>query len=102
MTIGPASAAASRLAIDQSAQPGSSVTRSSRTLVSTSVTVSVAARQRHDLVRAEPLAGAAAQSFEPALPPAPTDLHQDDAAVGGELEIDPAARCDAEPVAYRL
>src|SRR6266481_5265527 len=62
MRTGPAKAASSRRANDHSAQSGSSVTRSSRTLVSTRITLALAARQDHDLGRAQALAGMATQA----------------------------------------
>src|SRR5580693_10635261 len=98
MRIGPAKAASSRRADDHSAQSGSSVTRSSRTLVSTRITSALAARHRHDLGRAQALAGMPTQASEPVRASFLLDLDQNDAAVLGTLEIDHAPRSDSQKI----
>src|SRR3990167_920100 len=92
MRIGPAKAASSRRANDHSDQSGASVTRSSRTLVSTRVTSALAARHGHDLGRAQALAGMAAQAGEAVRASLFLDLDQNDTAVLGALEINQAPR----------
>src|SRR5260370_23870151 len=98
MTSGPAKAASSRRANDHSDQSGSSVTRSSRTLVSTGITSALAARHGHDLGRAQALAGMATQTSETVRASLLLDLDQNDAAVLGALEIDHAPRPDSQEI----
>src|SRR5882757_3429133 len=98
MRIGPAKAASSRRANDHSAQSGSSVTRSSRTLVSTRITSAFAARHGHDLGRAQALAGMATQASETVRASLLLDLDQNDAAILGALEIDHAPRSDSHEI----
>jgi hypothetical protein len=62
----------------------------------------LAAGERHDLVRAEPFAGATAQHLEPAAWPAAADLQQDDMAVLRLLEFNRIARLDAKAVPHRF
>src|SRR5687767_10577624 len=98
MRIGPAKAASSRRASDHPDQSGSSVTRSSRTFVSTRITSVLAACHRHDLVRAQALSGMATQPGEAVWPSLPLDFDYDDPAVLSALEIDHAARADPKQV----
>src|SRR5436309_3002081 len=102
MSTGPASAASSRRASDHSAQLGSSVTRSSRTFVSTRSTSALAARHGHDLVCAQAFPGMAAKSREPVRPGLLLDLDQDDPTVLAAFEIDHAPRTDPQELANLL
>src|SRR3990167_9546980 len=102
MRIGPAKAASSRRANDHSDQSGASVTRSSRTLVSTRTTSALAARHGHDLGRAQALAGMAAQAGETVRAGLLLDLDQNDATIGAALKIDHAAGFDSQQIANPL
>src|SRR6266851_2955442 len=98
MTSGPAKAASSRRANDHSDQSGSSVTRSSRILVSTRVTSALAARHGHDLGGDQALAGMPTQASETVRASLLLNLDQNDAAVLGTLEIDHAPRSDSQKI----
>src|SRR5262245_27045076 len=102
MRTGPARAASSSRANDHSAQSRSFVTRSSSTFVSTKTKSTLPARQGHDLVSAQALAGVAAQAREPARSSLLPDLHKDDAAIPGSFEIDNATGSDPHQVANLL
>src|SRR5258705_9668295 len=102
MRTGPASAASSRRANDHSDQSGSSVTRSSRTLVSTRITSALAARHGHDLGGAQALAGMATQAGETVRANLLLDLDPNDVAVLAALELDHAAGPDPQQVANLL
>ena len=87
---------------DQSAQRGSSVKMSSRTLVSTSVTSIVAAKEGHDLVGRHPSAKPPTNGLKSALAAFVPGFDENDVAVGVHIEIDDATRLDAQRIAHAL
>src|SRR5688500_17805891 len=102
MKTGPARAACSRWANDHSDQLGSSVTRSSNTLLSTKVTSALAARHGHDLIGTQTLSGVAAHPGEAIGTGLLVNLHQNDSTIFTALEIDPASCPDSQKVTDSL
>src|SRR5258707_7968779 len=102
MRMGPAKAASSRRPNDHCDQSGSSVTRSSRTFVSTKITLVFAARHGHDLGCAQAFSGMTTQAGETIRLGLLLDLDQNDAAVVGALEIDHATGPDPQQIPNRL
>src|SRR5262245_28809100 len=99
MKSGPAKAACSSWASDQSDQSGSSVTRSSNTLLSTKVTSALAPRHGHDLVRAQSFSSVAAHPRKAIGTGLLVDLHQDDPAIVTALKLDQASWLDSQELA---
>src|SRR5918995_4106333 len=102
MKTGPAKAACSRRANDHSDHLGSSVTRSSNTLLSTKVTSALAARHGHDLIGTQTLSSVAAHPGKAIGTGFLVDLYQDDSTILAALEIDQASGLDPQEVTNTL
>src|SRR5690349_14549691 len=105
ISSGPASAARARAAADQSNHSASSVTTSSRTLLSTSVPATSAARELHNVVGSQPAAATPAHVLDerPAARAGAARTRLADAdAVAIELELDLRVGQQAELLAQRM